>query len=97
MRFWFQKSSKNSVFVGAEHGGVSGFAALPDNTRDIARAISTLGALYALGKMRSEERETMRRQKEAARRMKTMYLPRKNPRRGAGMKRRGFLRRNRRG
>ena len=87
MRFWFQKSDKEAgmVYVGAEHDGVSGFAALHIGGRELARAASAVGMAAALRRLTGKTREIKRAQKDARRRLDQTIGPRKDPRRSTGM------------
>ena len=87
MRFWFQKSDKEAgtAYVGAEHEGVSGFAALHIGGRELARAASAVGMAAALRQLSRKTREIKRAQQDAQRRLDHMAGPRKDPRRSTGM------------
>ena len=87
MRFWFQKSDKDAgtAYVGAEHEGVSGFATLHVGKRELAHAVSTVGAAVMLRELAKKTREIKRTQKDARRRLDQTIGPHKDPRRSTGM------------
>ena len=70
MRFWIRKSDKEAgtVYAGAEHGSVSGFAALPADGRSLLRALGGAGMTLALRALTRQERAQDRATKNARRR-----------------------------
>lgn len=87
MQFWFQKSDKEagSAYVGAEHKGVSGFVELHIGKHELACAVGAARFAAALRQLTKRTRAAERRQREAARRLKLMRQPHKDPRRSTGM------------
>ena len=87
MQFWFQKSDKEAgmAYVGAEHEGIFGFAALHSDKRELARAVGAVSMAAMLRRLTKRMRAAERRQKEAGRRLKQRRAPHKDPRRSTGM------------
>lgn len=87
MQFWFQKSDKEAgtAYVGAEHKGVFGFAALHSDTRELAHAVGAVSMAAMLRGLTKRMRATERRQKEAEQCLKQTQAPHKDPRRSTGI------------
>ena len=87
MQFWFRKSDKDAsaAYVGAEHKGVTGFAELRTEKRELLHAASAVAAALFARRLAERKRAVKRAQKEARRRMEPTRIPRKDPRRSTGM------------
>lgn len=69
MRVWFERSEKErgTAYLGAEQGGVSGFARLHVGARELLHAASWLGAAAMLRKLAARRRDAGRAEREARR------------------------------
>ena len=87
MRFWFQKSDKETgtAYVGAEHEGMSAFGTLRIGARELAHAASAVGTAAMLRQLAKRTRAVKRAQQDARRRLEQTPGPHKDLRRSTGM------------